>query len=200
MAPWHYEAEGMPSLLPPSRRLHHPLHQIMTTPSRFLTPVVVSARYRVDTRVLLPLTRPHSIGSELETMNYIVETYWWPFAKRPWNWIFLEDWKKKCTIRESRQSPKMKNRRRIKPMNSFWIVLFRFMHRFFLFLHRTFLLDLSNIWSSFERKNFIRYCVDNWNHFPKKKEKKEEHEWTNPSCIPDLTLALSSKIERECSL
>lgn len=67
-------------LQPPSPCLHHPLHQIMTTPSRILTPVV-SVRYRVDTRVLLPLTRPHSIGSELETMNYIVETRWWPFAK-----------------------------------------------------------------------------------------------------------------------
>lgn len=92
------------ALLPPSRRLHHPLHQIMTTPSRFLTPVV-SARYRVDTRVLLPLTRPHSIGSELETMNYIVKTYWWPFAKDHEIEYFSK--RKKYTTRETCRSLKI---------------------------------------------------------------------------------------------
>lgn len=76
----------------------------MTTPSRFLTPVV-SARYRVDTRVLLPLTRPHSIGSELETMNYIVKTYWWPFAKDHEIEYFSK--RKKYTTRETCRNPKI---------------------------------------------------------------------------------------------
>lgn len=79
----------------------------MTTPSRILTPVV-SVRYRVDTRVLLPLTRPHSIGSELETMNYIVETRWWPFAKDH----EIE------SFEENRQEKKKKNPRLIKHYNS----------------------------------------------------------------------------------
>lgn len=54
--PRYYEAEGMLSALqppppfprhpPPLVATHHPLRQIMTTPSRFLTPAVPAALSR----------------------------------------------------------------------------------------------------------------------------------------------------------
>lgn len=157
----------------------------MTTPSRFLTPVV-SARYRVDTRVLLPLTRPHSIGSELETMNYIVKTYWWPFAKDHEIEFFLK--RKKYTSRESCQSPKMKNQ------GGWWTRLNlshfnRSPSIYASFLPTTHVSARSveylvKFWTQISFQ--FRYCVDNSNYFPRKKKKmwtSKLHPWPYPGFI-----------------
>lgn len=183
MAPWHYEAEGMPpSCLPlaacitPCIRSWPPLHGFWPPSSQRAIASIQESFYPLRGRTRSVVNSKPWITSSKLIGGHLPKTMK----------LNLSRTEKKIRNFSGSQSPMMKNledksrwtRLNLPLRHLISIVPLRFMHRFF--LHRTFLLNLSNLSNEIDA-NFVIRVDNSFESFSTRKKKKDgcEYEWTS---------------------